>query len=191
MLSPILCAILYAIKGGQHGRIKYIAKLRENKIFDRLLDGKVLSTIGFFLLFGIYHSVLVGPAVYEFPFFAALIASVGWLAGISPKMGRILGQIGGYRGNWDANEQLYPANERKAQAIEGWKSGVQRGVFMGAMLALTTDNLWFIVAGLLFPVTAFVGVSIQQYINKSYAADWHIHEYLFGFVIGLAFLFGL
>lgn len=209
----IICAMLYAIKGGQHGTYRrsinekltgavyrrqedsswqMVAPKLSSRIVDRLLDGKILSSIGFGLLVALhgaeYHGFINGGPSYDLAITAGAVAALGWLAGVAPKMGRIVGDIGGYRGNWNADQEQYIRSEARAAAINGWKAGVQRGVFMGAMLTLATDNLWFIVAGAAYPATVYLGVSIQQKITGKYAADWHWHELLFGAVIGLAFL---
>lgn len=167
MIEPFVTSILYAIKGGQLGHIPGFNKLREDGILlDSILDGKILSSLGAWIIFG--------PAV-----------AIAWLAGVAPKMGRIVGNVGGYRGNWDADERPGAGDVR-----EGWKLGIQRGVFMGAMLALATGNVWFIVAGSLFPATAWLGVSIEQYRTKRIVADWHWHEVIFGAAIGIPFIIG-
>jgi hypothetical protein len=93
-------------------------------------------------------------------------------------------------GNWDENEQPYPlAKTAREKAIEGWKAGVQRGVFLGAMLALATGNVSFIVAGALFPVTAWIGVSIMQSVKNKLDVDWVLHEVLMGAVLGATYAF--
>jgi hypothetical protein len=166
MIETLVSAALYAVKGGQLGRVPGFNKLREsNVVADAVLDGKVLSSIGF--------GILAGP-----------LAGLAWLAGVSPKMGRIVGKIGGYLGNWDSNEKPYQYGVSRAMAIEGWKEGVQRGVFLGACITLATGNLAFIVAGAMFPVTVWLGVSAMQAIKKKVDVDWVFHEILFGAVIG-------
>jgi hypothetical protein len=208
MIAAAICAALYSIKGGQHWRIRYavegfagIKRDAENNIVGdlnfgqwlvhRFMDGKVLSSIGFGVLVAVsgaeYRGFVGGGPAYDLAIAAGAIAALGWLAGVAPKMGRIAGDIGGYRGNWDADQKPYPKKEGKAAAIEGWKAGLQRGVFMGAMLALTTGNLWFIIAGATFPACVFVGISIQQKITRKTLADWHWYEVIFGAVIGTAF----
>lgn len=171
MIEPLITAGLYAVKGGQLGRVPGWNDLRENSVVaDVLLDGKPLSAIGF--------ACLAGP-----------LAGLGWLAGVSPRMGRAVGNIGGYRGNWDAEEKPYEGEEARAMAIEGWKAGVQRGVFLGACIALATGNVAFIAAGALFPVTAYLGVSLMQFIKKKVDVDWVFHEIILGAVLGVPFLF--
>jgi len=166
------CAALYAIKGGQHGRVPLIAKLRKNKIMDGVLDGKVVSPL--------VMALLAGPLV-----------GAAWLAGVAPGMGRIVGNIGGYRGNWMADETPYPEELSGIYAAEGWKAGVQRGVFMGALLALATGNTAFIVLGALFPACAWLGVSVKQFTTGLRVVDWVWYEVIFGAVIGAGFIWSI
>lgn len=75
-----------AVKGGQHGFI--VNKYRQkNKFLDRLLDGKILSTVGFGLLCLCFMSIPL-----------AVTAALGWLLGIAPSIGE---DIAAQRaGNW-------------------------------------------------------------------------------------------
>lgn len=194
MLSIFSCAILYAVKGGQLGHIKGWNELRrKNSFMYLIMDGKILSSIGFGILAGLIHSeyqgIINGGPHYEFPIFTAISCSIFWLIGVSPAMGHIVRGIGGYLGNWDMDLNPYFTKERsKDVAIQNWKTGLQRGVFLGAMLALSMNNTWFIVMGALFPVTAWIGVSIEQLRTNKIPADWHWHEILYGAVLGIGFL---
>jgi hypothetical protein len=80
------CAILFAIKGGQHGFI--VNKYRDkNPVLNRILDGKVLSTVGFGLL-----------CLFFVPWWLAITGALGWLLGVAPSIGE---DIQAQReGNW-------------------------------------------------------------------------------------------
>jgi len=72
------------VKGGQHGFLRNKIK---NPVLHRLLDGKILSTVGFGLL-----------ALFFVPYWLAITAGIGWLLGVSPSIGE---DIAAQRaGNW-------------------------------------------------------------------------------------------
>lgn len=179
ILIVIACAALYAVKGGQHGRFKRmggnalgisydskgnpIGKLHlDQRIYQFLTDGKTISTLGFSLL-------CLNP-----------LAGLAWLVGVAPSMGEEAGAVGGYKGNW-----------RPEGATWGWKRGLQRGVFLGAMLALALNDTLMIIAGASFPLCYFLGISIQQYRTGKIIADWHLAEWIYGAVVGVALAYHL
>lgn len=187
----LICGILYMIKGGQHRSFRLYLEHKAGIEHDaqghpigdlsihqwlahRLLDGKALSG----LIFGALYMV----AASDYGVIPYVFAVAMWLAAVSPKMGRIVGKIGGLKGNWDENEQPYQSADDTdvRMAIEGWKDGIIRGVYMGACMAVLFDNadcIWF---GALYPATAFVGTSIEQWRSKIVAAPWVIHEAICG-----------
>lgn len=167
----IVCvACLYAIKGGQH-----------HSLSNRLdfLDGSYLSAFGFFLL---CWAISAGN-----PFYAGLC----WFVANVPSMGEQAGGIGGYKGNWDDDEKPYPdpAKRRKA-AVTGWKTGLQRGVFTGALLCIGTGVIPFIYAGALFPVAYWIGISIEQWRTGQTVASWRWAEWIYGGALGAALYMG-
>ena len=130
----------------------------------KISGGKYISAVGFALL----CAAITGPL--------GLLGGVGWFLGNKPSLGEIVGAIGGYKGNW-----------REEGKTWGWKQGIQRGVFTGACVSLCLWNPAFIIAGLLFPILIWVGVSLEQLRTGKVAASWHFFEYLFGAAIGAAF----
>lgn len=219
MISAILiilsCALLYAIKGGQHKKLRLYVEHKagiEHRadgsvlgdmsipqyIVHRLMDGKTISALGFgvlaLLVTAEYQGGTGAEAQYRFvdnAFWFFWLAVAGWLAAVSPKMGRIVGKIGGYKGNWDENEQPYGPDDRDDKLIEGLKEGLMRGVWMGAIMALVFWNPVMIMFGALYPATAWAGVSIEQWRSGMVAASWHIHELICGAVcigLGLAII---
>lgn len=168
------CAVLHAIKGGQHG---FIRNRVENKILHRLLDGKVISSAGFGVLIGI----VTGDAVM------GASCAVLWLAAFAPSMGEEAGATGGICGGWG------PYLDRGFGRSYGVKKALQRGVFAGAILSLLLPGWAMIVAGATFPVCYFIGISIQQLIDgdEKDDASWHIAEWIYGVVIGIGVAFAL
>lgn len=132
--------------------------------------GKIISAVGF--------SALCYFLTHEW---VSLLGGLGWYIGNKPSVGEILGAIGGYRGTW-----------HKLQGEEtkwtGWKQGVQRGVFTGACISLFIWDPAFIIAGSLFPIAAWVGISINQLLTGKVNASWYIFELIWGAAIGAAFL---
>jgi hypothetical protein len=204
IIIMIVCAVLYSIKGGQHYKLRRYVEHKAGiehyangqpiemsipqYIVHRIMDGKSLSALLFGVLALIVTSEYKGGMEYSFHegawwfYFAAVAA---WLLAVSPKMGRVVGMIGGYKGNWDENEQPY-THESEDKMIEGWKSGFMRGVWIGAMMAILFWNPIMIITGALYPVTAWLGVSFEQWRTGLAAAPWQWHEPLCGaFCIGL------
>ena len=167
------------IKGGGHGKIRReIVDFAEMvhgrtlaKIIDRILDGKVLSSLGFAL-------VAFNP-----------FAGLGWLLGVAPSIGEEIGAIGGYRGHWNYNDRdsWFLSKYVGFRNIRVWGavSGLLRGLFMGLCLAITTLNPWFILAGASFPLAYFIGVSIRQRYERLIAVDWHLGEWIYGLILGI------
>jgi len=200
LMLMIICAVLYAIKGGQHKKariyIEHMAGIQHYAngdpigdmtvwqwIVHRLVDGKVLSALLFGILAMIVTSEHISGIEYKFQdgaFWFFVSAVTLWLVAVSPKMGRIVGMIGGYKGNWDEDENPYDNDTSLEKAIEGWKAGIMRGVWIGAMMAIVFWNPIPIITGALFPVTAWAGVSFEQWRTGMVAASWHWHEWLCG-----------
>jgi hypothetical protein len=178
LLAIAASALLYAVKGGQHGTVRRYIAARAGLKFDsagepydmsitqavlwRVLDGKIVSSVGFGIL-------TLNP-----------VAGLCWLIGVAPSIGEEIGAIGGYKGNWRDEGQLW-----------GWKRGVIRGVFLGALLALAmpAQSTALIVAGAAFPAAYFAGVSIGQARTGKTRPGWRLAEWIYGAVIGAAVAF--
>lgn len=83
MIEILVCSILMRIKGGGHGFIRNKIK---NKTLHRLLDGKILSTLGF------------GILVFTIDPWLAIPGALGWLAGVSPSIGEDIAEL--RKNNW-------------------------------------------------------------------------------------------
>ena len=164
-------ASAYAIKGGWHGPLR---NLVTNKTIHRLLDGKILSTI----IFASTMMFLTGTAL------SFVAAAIAWLLMVSPKIGRPIGNTGGYLGNWDANEVAYTGDDKRHYLIDGLKSGFIRHIYGGALLTLFLGPDIWILAGAAIPLIYYIGVSIEQFRTKQTVASWHLAEPLVGAWLG-------
>lgn len=202
IISIPICAILYAVKGGQHWRLRIAAERAAGishdqdkhpikpltlwqRIVSRAMDGKVLSALGFGLLTVLVHAeylgMMAGGPVYVLASGSAVAFLAGvlaWLVAVAPSMGEEAGAVGGYKGAW--GEYVTDGFGRSY----GVKKAVQRGVFTGAVLALVFWHPAVLLAGATFPVAYFIGISIEQYRTKQAAASWHLAELIYGAAIG-------
>lgn len=102
-----------------------------------------------------------------------LLGGVGWWLGNKMSMGEIAGAIGGLRGNW-----------RHEGAEWGWKQGLQRGIFTGALISVALWNPAFVVAGASFPLAYWMGITIEQLRTRTIAVNWYLGEIIFGAFLG-------
>ena len=180
LISILYFAAMYAIKGGWLGMIPGVKDLRAKAwIYDRLLDGKVASTIGVFLFFAVALQLQLGKLVpFGLPWHELYIVTPGllaaaWLIGVAPSMGEEAGAIGRIGRAWGEYVQ-YPEFGR----AYGVKKALQRGVWLGAPFTVLTGLPHFILLGLLFPVIHFAGQQIYYMIHK--ADGWKYAEPLVG-----------
>lgn len=178
LIPIIICGALMRIKGGGLGHVRRWleakAALPEGFFRDalhKILDGGQLSAAGFLLL-----CVFLGAG---WP--VAMLGALGWWIGNKPSVGEIIGAIGGYKGTWHE----FTGEEGKWW---GWKEGLKRGVFTGAMIALGLGHVPFILAGALFPVAVWVGVSVVQFYTGKVASSWFLFEIIWGAALGACFL---
>ena len=185
----IICVwfgFLYALKGGSGKTIfPWWAKLRAtNAITERLLDGKVISTIGA-LLFALIASVdtvsidggAYGVPEYAVNFLPAIVFAAAWLAAVAPSMGEEHGAIGTTRHGWGEYVDYSQAFGRSY----GIKKGLQRGVWMGACMALATGFTPYIAFSLLFVPAVFIGQEIYYRITGN--DSWVLSEPLIGLTV--------
>ena len=162
IITIIYFAVLYAIKGGQAPKVFTNWGYVRNKswLFDRLLDGKVLSTILVFL----FGFVFIG-------WIPAILLSIGWLISIAPSMGEEYGAL--------KNDKNSPYIARGFGRWYGVKKAIQRGIFSGAIMALFTGNIDFIIASLAFAPLAYLSLKFGKAIDKD---GWAISEMAIGAV---------
>ncbi len=160
VILPILFSLLYAIKGGQHKRIKYMPDI----------DGTYLSSFFAGIVMFLYTQ-----NVYMLPLFA-----VCWFVGNCLSIGEEIGGVGGYKGKWGP----YVEANRTTKSI--WRASLMRGTFLGACLAVATANPLVILISALLPVVSYCSISITQYFKQQSRVDWVVYEFVYGFLIGVA-----
>lgn len=183
ILTVIFCALLYALKGGSGPYLfKRWAELRAtNKITERLMDGKVISTIGAFLLALIGTADLVvllgerGVPEYSAHFFVALKFAAAWLLSVAPSMGEEHGAIGRWKHAWGEYVELGLGRSY------GVKKGIQRGVWIGAIMTLATGFIPYIWFSFLFVPCVFIGQEL--YYRVTGRDSWVLSEPIIGAVV--------
>lgn len=188
LICGAVFAVLYALKGGSGPHLfKNWAYVREKSDFyDRLLDGKVISTILAFITvalfttsfpdlqtaqdWGVVKILLMTPALF----------ALGWLVSVAPSMGEEHGAIGTSQGGWGQYVvAVYPGTERKAFGRGyGVKKGIQRGIFIGAVMAAFTGFLPFVLWSLAFVPMVFIGQEL--YFRWKGQNSWVLSEPLIG-----------
>lgn len=171
LIISIVCGIIYAIKGGSGNVLKNWNYVRDkNKILDRVLDGKVLSTFLFFVmsivLFGFSNPVLIIPL------------TIAWLVSVAPSMGEEHGSIGDYKEGWGKYiERGFPRDY-------GIKKCVQRGLVFGAAFTAATGYIPFLWLSLLFVPSVFIGQCLNRLVLDR--RGWTLAEPIIGaFVVGI------
>lgn len=170
----IFMAFMYAIKGGQHVDETFATYLSRHKYLSMLIDGKNLSSLLFF--------------VFTFNPFGAL----GWFIGCTPSLGEEVPAIGGIKGNWvheNNVDRTLTGEEAKAARISALKRGLQRGVFMGACVAIGMQDFNFLYAGASWPLCVYVGISISQLYRNAVNTGWRTYEIVYGLAFGPALYF--
>lgn len=167
-MSIVFFTLMMTIKGGWHWRIPQIKAL-DDGVMGFFLDGTRLSTL---LVLG-YVGSLTDPLI-------GLFFALAWFVGNLASMGEEAGAIGPpARG---------PYIEKGFGQAYGVKKGLQRGIYLGALLTFATfasdPSPWFIVAGATFPLCYFAGQYLYLKIHKT--SSWAYAEPIYGLVIGLA-----
>lgn len=166
-MSIIIFSILYAIKGGWLWNIPKAEKLK-----CWLTDGTQLSSI----LAGLYVGYCTDPI-------QGILFGLAWWVGVMVSMGEEAGSIGHYKGWWGGYKT------RGFDRSYGIKKSIQRGIFLGSLLTIATNETLFIIAGATFPVCYFLGSSLHLLIEgkkSTYKDSWALAEPLYGAVIGIA-----
>lgn len=190
MIYLVFFAIVYSIKGGVLERFKNYDRVAErSKILAFLLGGKFLSTL-MVLLFGLMM----------FPFWWQAVAlAIAWLIAVAPSMGEEHGAIGYFTTRfWRLYDNKKDAfigcfieldgyNKTHRGRIYDIKKGFQRGVWMGAFMAVAMTSLVFIPLSLLFVPLVFIGQTLNRLILKR--DGWTLAEPLIGAVLfGVPFI---
>lgn len=184
-------AALYAIKGGSGYRFfpnwNYVRE--KNRVYDRLLDGKVITP----LLACLFFYIATGD------FGHAVLFAGAWLLAVAPSMGEEHGAIGRFDfEELGRHDTLIDKIKHSTTALGGYlrkdqthrgrfydvKKGLQRGVWMGAFMTLATGFIPYICFSFLFVPCVFVGQEIGYRITGK--DGWALSELIIG-----AVLFGL
>ena len=164
-----LCGIFYALKGGsgKHVFTNWAEVRHRNRIFERLLDGKVISTLCLF----------TALMVVTFDVYLSLAMSIAWLAAVAPSMGEEHQAIG-HSTHWGG---AYKMHEADFGRMYGVKKGLQRGVWMGACFAIVTGYVPYLCFSLLFVPMVYIGQDLRaRHTGNRHAVDWCYAEFLIG-----------
>jgi hypothetical protein len=165
-LIIVFFSMMYAVKGGSGNIFKNWDSIRaRNEVLDRLLDGKVLSTL---LIWSVVTALTANG--WEGAKWAA-----AWLLAVTPSMGEEHGAIGRLKKSWG------PYINKGFGRSYGIKKGLQRGVWMGACMAVATGFTPFLWASLLFVPTVFIGQEINWHLYQT--NGWRAAEPLIGAVV--------
>ena len=181
IITFIWFAIAYAIKGGQgKSFFRNFKKVRDSHpILERLLDGKVLSTL-MVLIWACFATVWTQSNIggMDTAELSVVAITLAWLLSVAPSMGEEYGAI---RNDKNSPYLKYPEDFGREYGI---KKAIQRGGFIGACMALATGSLLFIVsAALLFVPLAWLALN---YAPAKIFDRWGWSEILIGgFVYGL------
>lgn len=216
-LCILLGAIMYGLKGGQHGSIRYaiLKKIgvkftedkesftgdltRFQKLVKFVLGGKFLSSM---IFTAFVHFAANGQAwnpIFEVPFFQSWgswlyaltvpLAAGFWLAAVAPSMGEEAGGVGGYKGAWGQYIYLIDVDGKPAFGRSfAVKKALQRGIWTGAIFATMFWDCFQLYPAALLPVAMYIGISIEQWRTKGKSRDWWIHEFIFGGILMIGFL---
>lgn len=179
ILSPLIFAIAYAVKGGQLGHIiPHVETLRKrNKVFNRLFDGKVLSTLILLIytsFITVYYQVNLGMLPSAWMSCIAIV--LAWLGAVAPSVGEENDAL--------MNKGAY-VDSPEFGRVYGIKKALQRGVWMGALMTLVTGYEGFILASFLYVPLVWLALN---YTPDKVLDSWGWSEVLIGVVLfGLPF----
>lgn len=173
-LAIPLFAAAYAIKGGQWD---------DNPISHKLASaGSVFITLCFYT---VYTQSNLG--VLDSTLLSILAITLAWIVAVSPSVGEeygaLLGRTDEKYGKWMPKTKTKRIFGKDFNWIEGHeygvKKGIQRGVFMGALMTLATGYIGFILASFTFVPLAWLALN---YAPKKYLDPWGWSEVLIGAV---------
>lgn len=182
-LTILFFGLCFALKGGSGPYIfGWWKRVREkNKFTERLLDGKVVSTILAFLFAVVVYSTKTGVSskygvpTYSVDIWPPVLFSLGWLASVTPSLGEEHGAIGRIGKAWG------PYIDKGFGRSYGVKKGLQRGVWMGACMAVATGFVPYLCASFLYVPTVFLGQEL--YYRVTGKDSWVLSEPLVGALI--------
>ncbi|NQZ14311.1 MAG: hypothetical protein HRT94_05760 [Alphaproteobacteria bacterium] len=175
-------AIMYAVKGGSGNVLKNWNEVRHrNKVFETLMDGKILSTIMAFV-FGLIATADLtllknadGVPEYALNVLPAALFALGWLLSVAPSMGEEHGAVGRIGKAWGGYL------DRGFDRDYGIKKAIQRGVFIGAVMALVTGYIPYICFSVFFVPCIFIGQELNYRVLRK--EGWTLAEPIIGAVV--------
>lgn len=151
-------SFLYAIKGG------FLASLFKFDISSKLLSSTLCAVFMYFM---------TGDGLFS------VLFTTGWILSVAPSVGEEHGAIGRSDKAWGP----YIENKDFGRSY-GIKKALQRGAWIGAMMALFTGYVYFIAFSVFFVPCVFIGQEFSYRVMKR--EGWLYSEFLVGL-----FLFGV
>jgi hypothetical protein len=192
LFFPILFAMAYALKGGQGDDIfrNWHRAKNSHPILSVLLSAKAASTV----------IVLIGLSVYSVIFKTNLGAgetalqsviymTIAWIISIAPSMGEEYGALLGKGYPVDENDKgistvriplINKELSWRKETEYGIKKAVQRGIWMGACMAVATGSTLYIWFSLLFVPVATL---CPHYAPRDILDRWGWSEIAIGAII--------
>lgn len=169
-ISFIFFAFAYTVKGASIPWIvRKLEKLKsKSSVLDKILSADAVASAMVFLF-----SLIIIQDIK-----ASALLAVGFWLSASPSMGEEHGAVGRIGNSW--GEYIDKGFGRSY----GIKKAVQRGVWIGACMALATGYIPFICFSLLFVPCIFIGQELNYRILKK--DGWAIAEPIIG-----AFVYGI
>lgn len=179
VLTLLFFGLMYALKGGQGPEIfdNWKEVRSRNPVFERLLDGKVISGLLVLMFALVKTATHVGGAEYILNYGPAILFTAGWLAAVAPSIREELRAVFGQ------SKSLYIKHGEFGREF-GIKKALQRGVWMGAMMALVTGYTPYICFSALFVPIAWGCYQLRK--EKIGPKYWAVMEALTG-----ALMFGV
>lgn len=189
-----VCAASYAVKGGWLAKLfPKVNKLRRSNLFyDTVLDGKFVATgLMVFLGFVLYaeaqtRTAELGVPYYETDVIRGLLFGAAFILSVAPSMGEENGAIGRTGLCWGP----YVDNPDDFGRSYGIKKGIQRGVFIGAVMTLATGSLAYIPFSALYVPLIFVTQELHWQFKREDSWAWSepaIGLVMYGIPTALAF----
>lgn len=180
VITVLFFGAMYALKGGSGGLFPWWSKLRsKNVVTERLLDGKVISSIFVFMFSFLFLNASLsgfneqfGVPEYTTDIAGSVLMVAAWLLAVSPSMGNEHGAIGDHKEWWG----LYSL--KNFGRTYGIKKSIQRGAWMGLVFMLLTPYTMVGWTSLLFVPCVFIGQCLNKIVLKQ--SGWTLAEPIVG-----------
>jgi hypothetical protein len=182
LIIILVFTVAYLFKGGQLNQISSVRDLREgSKILDRLLDGKVASS----LLIAVYFYLATQNVEFCF------LAAAAWLLGVSPGLGRYVQALNGAAKTalveWEPIDQFIE-NLTDKPRLWGAAGLALRGVLTVLPFVFLFQAPLLVLYGLTMPICYFLSHLFQKnFADLARLIRVWVAEILFGVVLGVGF----